>query len=94
MRSDVEPDTASSEASALEHEESVSESSGKQWRHYPVRKTTLREQDEDPDLENTTAAERIGMMWQLTVDAWAFAGRPVADAPLQRHRVRVRRRRC
>jgi hypothetical protein len=62
-------------------------------RHYPVRKTTLQEQDEDPDLENTTAAERLGMMWQLTLDAWAFAGQPLDESRLQRHIVRVRRRR-
>lgn len=62
-------------------------------RRYPVRKSTLHEQDADPDLENTTAAERLGMMWQLTLDAWAFAGQPLAESRLPRHLVRVRRRR-
>ncbi len=35
---------------------------------YPVRKTTLKEQDLDPELDDTTAAERLGMMWQLALD--------------------------
>lgn len=60
---------------------------------YTVRKSTLHEQDEDPDLENTTAAERLGMMWQLTLDAWAFAGKTLAEQRLPRHIVRVRRMR-
>jgi hypothetical protein len=59
---------------------------------YPVRKTTLQGQDHDLDLENTTAAERLGMMWQLTLDAWAFMGKPVAESRLPRHIVRIRRR--
>lgn len=59
---------------------------------YPVRKTTLAEQEEDRDLGNTTAAERLGMMWQLTLDAWAFTGEPVAESRLPRHLVRVHRR--
>ena len=61
-------------------------------RRYPVRKTTLQQQDEDPDLENTTPAERLGMMWQLTLDAWAFTGQPLAESRLPRHLVRVQRR--
>jgi len=60
---------------------------------YAVRKTTLSQQDEDPELANTTAAERLGMMWQLTLDAWAFTGDPVAESRLPRHLVRVLRRR-
>lgn len=59
---------------------------------YPVRKTTLAQQGEDPDLRNTTPAERLGMMWQLTLDAWAFTGEPVAESRLPRHIVRVLRR--
>jgi hypothetical protein len=55
---------------------------------YPVRKTTLREQDVD-DLENTTPAERLGMMWQLTLDAWAFTGQPLDESRLPRHIVGV-----
>ena len=52
---------------------------------YSVRKTTLTEQDLDPELDDTTAAERLGMMWQLALDAWAFMGKPVAQSRLPRH---------
>lgn len=27
----------------------------------------------------TTAAERIAMVWRLTLDAWALSGRPIPD---------------
>jgi hypothetical protein len=55
-----------------------------------VRKVT----DDDPDenLKSATAAKRLGMMWQLTLDAWAFKGEQVAELRLPRHIVRVLRR--
>ena len=71
----------------------MSETGRKGRESYLVRKTTLQEQGEDRDLEDTTAAERLGMMWQLTLDAWAFTGDAVAESRLQRHIVRVLRRR-
>lgn len=55
----------------------------------------IRRQDElsdKDDLESTTPAQRIEMMWQLTLDAWAFKGEPVAELRLPRHIVRVLRR--
>jgi hypothetical protein len=75
----------------LRLEVSVSEIERARRCHYLVRKTTLAEQDDDPDLENTTPAERLGMMWQLTLDAWAFAGESLAESRLPRHLVRIRR---
>jgi len=69
----------------------MSEELRRKRQHYSVRKTTLQAQDEDSDLENTTAAERLDMMWQLTIDAWAFAGESLAESRLPRHIVRVRR---
>lgn len=60
---------------------------------YLVRKSTLREQGEDTDLQTATPAERIGMVWQLTLDAWAFTGQRIAEPRLPRHIVRVYRRR-
>jgi hypothetical protein len=44
------------------------------------------------ELSKTTPAERLQMMWQLTLDAWAFKGEPVAELRLPRHIVRVLRR--
>jgi hypothetical protein len=58
-----------------------------------VRISRLEEQGEETDLDATTPAERIGMMWQLALDAWAFMGEPVAaESRLPRHIVRVLRR--
>ena len=57
-----------------------------------IRVSTLREQDETDDLLKTTPAERLQMMWQLTLDAWAFKGEPIAELRLPRHIVRIQRR--
>ena len=59
-------------------------------RNIQVRKTSLKE--ETDDLRNTTPAERLAMMWQLALDAWAFKGEPLAESRLQRHIIRVYRR--
>ncbi len=40
----------------------------------PVRMRDLHERAEDNVYRAMTPAERIGMMWQLALDAWAFAG--------------------
>ena len=52
----------------------------------------LSADNEDDLLKSTTPAERVAMMWQLTVDAWAFKGEQVAELRLPRHIVRVLRR--
>jgi hypothetical protein len=57
-----------------------------------IRIVTLQEQDKQDDLQSTTAAQRLEMMWQLTLDAWAFKGEPVAELRLPRHIIRVLRR--
>ena len=54
-----------------------------------VRKSTLAEQGKEDDLRNTTIEERLGMMWQLAVDAWAMKGEDVAEQEFQRHVERV-----
>lgn len=56
-----------------------------------MRITSLREQGQETDLDPTTPAERLSMMWQLAQDAWAFMGEPVAESRLLRHTVRVLR---
>ena len=56
-----------------------------------VRITRLEDQGEEGDLKETTAAERLGMMWQLTVDAWLFKGEDIAQSRLQRHITRILR---
>jgi hypothetical protein len=59
-----------------------------------IRISNLQEQDQSEfeDLARTTPAERLQMMWQLTLDAWAFKGEPVVELRLPRHIVRVLRR--
>ena len=57
-----------------------------------VRIFKLQEQDKHDDLRSTTPAQRLEMMWQLALDAWAFKGEPVVELRLPRHIVRVLRR--
>ncbi len=57
-----------------------------------VRISKLEEQDKSDDLRSTTPAQRLEMMWQLTMDAWAFKGEPIAELRLPRHIIRVLRR--
>ena len=54
-----------------------------------VRVTRLSEQGEEDDLRETTPAERINMMWQLALDAWAFKGEPIVEQRLSRHVVHI-----
>jgi len=56
-----------------------------------VRKSTLSEQGKENDLRDTTAEERLKMMWQLALDAWAMKGEKV-EPRLPRHVVRIIRR--
>jgi hypothetical protein len=57
-----------------------------------VRIFRLQDQDKYDDLLLTTPAQRLEMMWQLTLDAWAFKGEPIVELRLPRHIVRVLRR--
>jgi len=54
-----------------------------------IRVAKLSEQGTERDLDGTTPEERIGMMWQLALDAWEMMGEPVVDPRLPRHVVRV-----
>jgi hypothetical protein len=60
--------------------------------HLKIRISKLKDQGNEPDLHHTTPAERLAMMWQLTLDAWTFKGEPLAEQRLPRHIVRVVRR--
>ncbi len=57
-----------------------------------VRKTTLQDQDDSGIIANATPSERIGMVWQLTLDAWTFVDSNIAQSEFQRHIARVERR--
>jgi hypothetical protein len=61
-------------------------------RSREIRKSTLTEQGTERDLADTTPEQRIEMMWQLTVNAWAMMGVDLRGSRLQRHVERVVRR--
>ena len=62
-------------------------------RDIPIRKTTLADDaNDDGYIANATPAERMLMVWQLTLDAWSFLDPNVAESEFQRHVVRVERR--
>ena len=47
--------------------------------------------DEEP-VDETTPEQRIAMMWELVVQAWAIAGKPIPDYDRAHMPVRVLRR--
>lgn len=57
-----------------------------------LRVSRLQDQGSEDDLAKTTPAERIEMVWPLTLDAWSFKEPMSAESRLQRHIVRVLRR--
>ena len=48
--------------------------------------------DDDDGFVDASPGERMGMVWELTRNAWAFMGRDDAERPLQRDVVRLIRR--
>ena len=57
-----------------------------------IRRRQLHDETLETDLMNLTPSERIGLMWQVTLDAYAFVPDFDAESRLQRHIVRVLRR--
>ena len=45
---------------------------------WPVRRLALGEESDDLSAQ-TTATERIAMMWPLALEAWRMAGLPIPD---------------
>ena len=56
-----------------------------------IVKKTLLDQGSDDLIPDATPAERMGMVWQLTLDAWTFMDPASAKSEFQRHVVRVAR---
>jgi hypothetical protein len=48
---------------------------------WPIRRHRLDEEPDEDLSATTTAEERLGMVWQLTLAAWASAGLPIPDYP-------------
>lgn len=56
----------------------------------PLRRITLQQEgQEDNRVARMSPGERIGLIEQLTIDAWAMMGEDVAQSRLQRHVVRI-----
>jgi hypothetical protein len=56
-----------------------------------IRKTSLQDENDQGIILNATPSERIGMVWQLTVDAWMFMDPVGAKSEFQRHVGRLER---
>lgn len=56
---------------------------------YPVRKLRLEDEGGDSGVRDCTPSERVAMVWQLTVQAWAFKERNWREPRLRRDAVRV-----
>jgi hypothetical protein len=59
---------------------------------WPSRVYNLGKEPDEDLSETTTMAERVAMVWQLTLDAWASAGEPIPDYPREKTPIRVIRR--
>ena len=59
---------------------------------YPTRTRRLRNADDHSDARDLTPGARMELVWQLSLQAWAFTGTPSDEPRLQRHVVRVVRR--
>jgi hypothetical protein len=44
---------------------------------WPIRRYRLGEEPGDDLSATTTAGERLAMVWELTLDAWALTGKPL-----------------
>jgi hypothetical protein len=47
--------------------------------NWPGTLTTLEEQSDAIIVRHGTGAERIAMVWQITLDVWAASGRPMPE---------------
>ena len=56
-----------------------------------VRVSTLQQQGKEQDLRTATPAQRLAMVWPLTLQDWSFTGKPLAQSRLSRHTVNIRR---
>lgn len=57
-----------------------------------IRISRINEQGKEDDLRATNPSQRLAIMWQLALNAWAFKGEAVAEPRLQRHAIRLQRR--
>lgn len=60
-------------------------------REIVIKKTKLHETQLRDDLQDKSPDELIGMMWQLTLNAWSFKETVDVEPRLQRHVVVLKR---
>lgn len=48
-------------------------------RNWPLRECTLADEGGVDQLARLSPAERVAMMWRLSVDAWVLSGRAIPD---------------
>jgi hypothetical protein len=56
---------------------------------YPTRRLLLKEEGRDDDVAAMTPAQRVAMVWPLTVQAWTFMQGHFLESRLRRDVVRV-----
>ena len=61
-------------------------------RNILIRRSSLHDPDNERDLKDKSPQQLIGMMWQLTLNAWSFKENLNAEPRLQRHIVVLKRR--
>lgn len=62
---------------------------------HAIRKVTIERKllsDESSPPTAANPAERLMMVWPLTIEAWAMQGVDIAQSRLQRHVVHIERR--
>jgi hypothetical protein len=57
-----------------------------------TRLARVSDQGREDDLRMSSAAQRLAMVWPLTLDAWLFKGESVAEPRVQKHIIHVQRR--
>ena len=61
-------------------------------KNIPTRKFPLRDSESDNGLKGKPPGELLGMVWPLTLSAWAFKENLNAEPRLQRDVVVLKRR--
>lgn len=72
-----------------EREQAEREKRAQARRAWPVRAFPLGSEPGEISTEGTTAAERVQMIWPLTVETWSLSGRPIPDYPREQTPVRI-----
>lgn len=67
--------------------------SDRRSRFAVARVFPLGHEPDDGLIDRTTRAERLAMVWPLTLEAWSLAGRALPEYPRGRTPVRVVERR-